>query len=218
MEEKWIDIKDYEGKYKVSNLGNVMSLNYNNTGKPRILKPKTNRYGYLEVKLSKNNKTKNFLVSTLVANAFIPNKNPDKMVCHISSDVTDNSVSNLKWCYKSEMLHNTYKRVRRKGTPSGNKISYNNVKAKNMSDLAIKLGKNPNQMRKRLAEGWTLEESFEIPMYALGKGSHKLHEYYGEYLTLRQIAEKYDKSYDLIRRRLSKGWNLYEAVDIPKLR
>ena len=67
MEEIWKDIEGYEGKYQVSNMGNVRSLNYNNTGKPRNLKQKINRYGYNEVKLSKFNKTKNFLVSTLVA-------------------------------------------------------------------------------------------------------------------------------------------------------
>ena len=31
--EIWKDIKGYEGKYQVSNLGNVKSLNYNSTGK-----------------------------------------------------------------------------------------------------------------------------------------------------------------------------------------
>ena len=33
MEEIWKDIKGYEGKYQVSNLGNVKSLNYNRTKK-----------------------------------------------------------------------------------------------------------------------------------------------------------------------------------------
>lgn len=40
MEEIWRDIDEFEGKYQVSQVGNVLSLNYLNTGKPRILKPK----------------------------------------------------------------------------------------------------------------------------------------------------------------------------------
>ena len=31
--ETWKDIKGYENKYCVSNLGRIKSLNYNNTGK-----------------------------------------------------------------------------------------------------------------------------------------------------------------------------------------
>ena len=55
MTEIWRDILNYENKYQVSNLGNVRSLNYNNTGKPRNLKPKLNKNGYYEIKLCKNN-------------------------------------------------------------------------------------------------------------------------------------------------------------------
>lgn len=218
MEEIWKDIEGYEGKYQASNTGKIRSLHYANSNRIVILKPKVNTSGHLEVKLSKNNQRKHFLVSTLVAKTFIPNKCPDKIVCHISKNITDDSVSNLKWCYKSEMLFNTYKRGRRKGTPSENTISYKGVQAKTRSKLYAKLGIDPNKMRKRIDKGWTLEETIEIPINALGKGSHKLHEYNGEYLTLRQISEKYNKSYDLIRKRISKGWSIYEAVDIPKLK
>lgn len=56
--EEWTDIKGYEGKYIISNTGKVVSLNYNNTGKPKESKLKINKYGYNEVKLSKNNKAK----------------------------------------------------------------------------------------------------------------------------------------------------------------
>ena len=36
--EKWKDIKKYEGKYQVSNLGNVRSLNYHRENKIKRLK------------------------------------------------------------------------------------------------------------------------------------------------------------------------------------
>ena len=48
MEEIWRDIKGFEGKYMVSNLGRVKSLNYRRTGKEKILKayPNKDDYGY----------------------------------------------------------------------------------------------------------------------------------------------------------------------------
>ena len=43
--EVWKDIPDYEGLYQVSNLGRIKSLNFNKTGKEKIMKPRTgNRY------------------------------------------------------------------------------------------------------------------------------------------------------------------------------
>lgn len=42
--EVWIDIPEYEGKYQVSNLGNVKSLNYHNTNKHGLLVGKKDRY------------------------------------------------------------------------------------------------------------------------------------------------------------------------------
>ena len=37
MEEIWKSIKNYEGLYEISNLGDVKSLNYNNTKKEKKL-------------------------------------------------------------------------------------------------------------------------------------------------------------------------------------
>ena len=36
--EEFKDIKGYEGIYQCSNFGNILSLNYHNTGKPKLLK------------------------------------------------------------------------------------------------------------------------------------------------------------------------------------
>ena len=40
MEEIWKDVVGYEGKYSVSNFGNVLSHNWRGTGKSQILTPK----------------------------------------------------------------------------------------------------------------------------------------------------------------------------------
>ena len=63
----------YEGLYKVSNLGKILSLNYNHTGKPGLMNPGTDKDGYLKVGLSKNGETKTCRVHRLVAETFLEN-------------------------------------------------------------------------------------------------------------------------------------------------
>ena len=58
MEEIYKDIKNLEGKYQVSNFGNILSLNYGRTRKPKLLKPSKNKFGYLKVRLCKNGNRK----------------------------------------------------------------------------------------------------------------------------------------------------------------
>ena len=96
--EIWKDIIGYEGLYQVSNYGNVKSLNYNKTGKEKILKPQITKDGYCRVLFSHNNKHKQHSVHRLVCTAFIPNPNNYPCVNHKSEDKTDNRVENLEWC------------------------------------------------------------------------------------------------------------------------
>lgn len=160
--EVWKDIIGYGGKYQVSNTGKIRSMNYNNTGKVKELKLKLNKYGYYEVKLSKNNETRDFMVGRLVALHFIDNPNFKNKVIH-KKDVKDNSVSNLTWAYESEAMHNQYNTHKRKGKPSNTKITYNNKNYKKYSDIAKDLGINKNTFYKRLKLGWSLYEALEIP-------------------------------------------------------
>ena len=77
MEEIYKDIKDLEGKYQVSNFGNIMSLNYRNTGRDELMNPWEDKDGYLKIGLRKNRKTDFILVHRLVAEYFLPN--PDNL-------------------------------------------------------------------------------------------------------------------------------------------
>lgn len=164
--EIWKDIMGYEGKYQVSNMGKVRSLNYNNTHTIKELKLKVNRYGYLEVKLSKRNKTKNFMVGRLVAMHFIKNPLFKEEVIHISKDAQDNSVENLEWAYHSESKHNMYnKGSREKGQPTYSKISYNGKNYNNYTEIAKDLGINKRTFYKRMNElNWNLYEALEVPI------------------------------------------------------
>ena len=123
MEEIWKDIKGYEGQYQVSNTGKVRSLQrtlssgccgIGRTIKELVLRPYTDHHGYLRLQLSKNSKTKKFLVHRLVAEAFIPNPNGYRCVNHKDETHTNNSVENLEWCtHKYNSNYGTIKERKR---------------------------------------------------------------------------------------------------------
>lgn len=114
--EKWKDVKGYEGLYRVSNLGRVKTLNYKRTGKERVLKNSLNRDGYLMVKLYKNREHLGLGVHRLVAEAFIPNPEGKPQVNHIDEVKTNNHVTNLEWATaKENSNHGTHNiRISRK--------------------------------------------------------------------------------------------------------
>lgn len=96
MVEVWRDIKGYEGKYQVSNLGRVKSLHYNRSDKEKVLLPRTKtRYQY--VVLSKNNKVAHKYIHRLVAEYFVPNPDNKPYVNHKDGNKHNNNAENLEW-------------------------------------------------------------------------------------------------------------------------
>ena len=111
--EEWKDIKGYEGRYQVSNLGRVRSLDreYNNRGTMVPIKGKmlsfNNCRGYSLVSLCKDDsKPYKAKVHRLVAEAFIPNPENKPCIDHINTDRTDNRVENLRWVTRKENMDN----------------------------------------------------------------------------------------------------------------
>lgn len=106
LTEIWKPVKEFEGLYEVSNLGNVRSLNYHNWGVIHNLTPVESKDGYLRVCLSKDAKQFNKSVHQMVAQAFLDNPNEFSQVNHINEKKTDNRVENLEWC--DCMYNNNY--------------------------------------------------------------------------------------------------------------
>ena len=98
MKEIWKDIEGFEGKYQISNLGRVKSLNYRKTGKEKILKLTKDKKGYLRISLKNNKKLKGFKVHRLVAETFISNPDNLDQVNHKDENKQNNSIQNLEWC------------------------------------------------------------------------------------------------------------------------
>ncbi len=111
MGEIWKDIEGYEGKYQVSNLGRVRSLNYSNKkGNVRILAPVLMNNGYLYVSFwDKSRKDRRpFAIHRLVAFAF-----PEicgewfegAVVNHKDENKLLNEATNLEWLSNNDNLN-----------------------------------------------------------------------------------------------------------------
>lgn len=111
--EIWKDVVGYEGIYKVSDLGNVLSLTRGNglpwrNGVSRKKKQVLNINGRPTITLWRNGVCKTVLIHRLVAIAFIPNPENKPTVNHKNGVKTDNSVANLEWMTSREnCIHNT---------------------------------------------------------------------------------------------------------------
>lgn len=111
--EIWRDVKGYEGKYQVSNLGNVRSVDrtiFNACGvmvtrRGTMLKPIQNRGGYMKVTMHKEGKVNTELIHRLVAEAFVQNHNNLPQVNHKDGNKRNNDVSNLEWCTALSNMH-----------------------------------------------------------------------------------------------------------------
>lgn len=117
MIEIWKDIIGYEDSYSISNLGHIKSKDrlvqypdgHYQRIKGKFRKPTMTTYGYLSVKLSKNNVNVHKHIHDLVAEAFIPNPLHLLEVNHKDLDKTNNCVDNLEWCTHQENMHHMFR-------------------------------------------------------------------------------------------------------------
>ena len=113
--EEWKDIEGYEGYYQISSHGRVRSVNRyvrHPSGKQAQKRGRIFRNGWknksLIAGLTKEGKSRGFLIYRLVAKAFIPNPDNKPEVNHIDGNRMNNHISNLEWSTRSENEKHAY--------------------------------------------------------------------------------------------------------------
>jgi DNA-directed DNA polymerase III PolC len=113
-DEYFKDVPGYEGYYKISNKGRLISL-------PRIgvknrkygeieISPYIDRYGYKRVSIQNmQSGKKRFYVHRLVGIAFIENKNNLPCINHKDGNKLNNNVENLEWISVADNNRHAYK-------------------------------------------------------------------------------------------------------------
>lgn len=120
MEEIWKDIKDYEGLYRISNLGRVKRLKreyhyYNHLTKrdnirivdEKILKGTINK-GYNRICLTKNGIEKNHFIHRLVIENFVREVKDNENIDHIDCNKLNNNINNLEIVTTRENNHRAF--------------------------------------------------------------------------------------------------------------
>jgi hypothetical protein len=109
--EIWLDLKGYEGLYKISNYGRVKSTEKKGFKKESIKRGFVQHKGYVKIQLCKEGKHKNHFVHRLVLINFL---NESKLeVNHKNMIKTDNSVGNLEYVTGSENVQHAKKMTNR---------------------------------------------------------------------------------------------------------
>lgn len=115
--EEWRWVPGYEGRYLVSDLGNVASVGFARGSEPyKVLSQTLCGAGYKKVSLRDGVRNRNVMVHRIVAMAFVPNPDNKPVVNHIDGNKLNNSSANLEWVSHSE---NCYHSVRVLGNHHG---------------------------------------------------------------------------------------------------
>lgn len=135
--EDWRWVPGYEGKYEVSDQGNVRR--YSKTTPPRNLKPSVQVGGYCRVTLSSENVKHSRLVHELVLTAFVGTCPPGLEARHDNGKPADNRLSNLEWATRSvntldQVRHGTHHMARRTECPRGHLLQMPNLHEKRLRE------------------------------------------------------------------------------------
>ncbi len=140
----FVDIKDFEGRYKVDHWGNVLScsrkiystITEKQTGSVKDTLMKTILKGtpYPKVALSKNGKMKFYSLHRLLASHFLKNEKGLKVVNHLDGNKTNYSLENLEWTTSGDNQRHAYNTglMRKKKGENNGRASFSNTQVINI--------------------------------------------------------------------------------------
>ena len=98
MTEIWKEIKGFNGRYEISNLGRLRSYAQDRIN-GKIKNGNRDRKGYMTCVLyDENGEKHNWKIHRLVAEAFIENPDNLPQINHKDEDKSNNRIDNLEWC------------------------------------------------------------------------------------------------------------------------
>jgi hypothetical protein len=165
--EKWVPISKVDGRYEISNLGRVKSVERKvkcgysklRSVKEVIRMVQVNNFGYEFISVKHKGKFSCIFVHKEVAIAFIGNPNSKPEVNHIDGDPRNNSISNLEWVTRSENMNHSYKKLGHKWAVR----VYVGGENRRLIDVCEEKGLLTSLVRSRLYSGWSLDKALNTP-------------------------------------------------------
>lgn len=161
-------IDGYDSKYVISPSGDIVRLPYSSNSKytqwrnNKIfhVKSRTDRNGYVTVRLNINGVEKAKQLHKLVAETFLPKIDGKDFVNHKDGNKSNKDVSNLEWCTKSENTYHAYKTGLKEAQKGGEvyNSSLTNQQAKIVRERALS-GESCK----------SLSKEFKVPVYTISK-------------------------------------------------
>lgn len=156
MQEIWKDIKGYEGRYQISNLGRVKSLkrvikrvvkgkDFFKTEQEKILKPHKNSHGYLCCGLE----GKKINVHLLVGRAFIEESKKGFVFNHKDGNKMNPALENLEIITHAENCIHAVNFLRKDCI----KVFYEGVEYRSKAEMRRQLKISERKQNKLIAEG-----------------------------------------------------------------
>lgn len=128
--KEWRPVCGYEGRYEVSEYGDIRSLVCKGgmRSKPRPLKHCVTDRGYHYVSLCKGStKHRGMRVHRIVAAAFLDNPDGLDQVNHKNRNKSDNHYSNLEWCNAQQNCEHAHAKAYRAISPDGKTVEFFNM-------------------------------------------------------------------------------------------
>ena len=134
--EQWKDFPNWEGMYRISNRGRVLSVARKVltkddkwlTVKERILKPRYGKSNHAQVALHHEGETTQFSLARMVLIVFKGASTPDAYAMHKDGNLANCRLSNLRWESKSKVQYEKPRKM--KGTKHFNsKFTVQQIKA-----------------------------------------------------------------------------------------